>query len=58
LLRSSGFFAETDKEALLMARDMVEGASAVARFDIWQGERRVEGVAPTMKKGKPRSHRG
>ena len=57
-MRSSGFFAETDKEALLMARDMVEGASAVARFDIWQGERRVEGVAPTMKKGKPRSHRG
>ena len=46
--------AEHDKEALSMARDMVKGASAVARFDLWQGERRVDGAAPTMRKGKPR----
>jgi len=31
--------AEDDEEALAMARDMVKGASAVARFDLWQGER-------------------
>jgi len=48
------FSAEDDKEALTMARDMVAGASAVARFDVWQGERRIEGAAPTMRKGKPR----
>jgi hypothetical protein len=36
-----------------MARAMVKGASAVARFDLWQGERRIEGRAPTNK-GKPR----
>ena len=45
--------AENDKEALSMARDMVKGASTVARFDLWQGERRVEGRAPTAKE-KPR----
>ena len=48
------FPAETDNEALSIAHDMVEGASSVARFDLWQGERRIEGVAPTMRKGKPR----
>ena len=48
------FSAEDDKEARAMARDRVKGASAVARFDVWQGERRIEGVAPTMRKGKPR----
>ena len=47
--------AETDAEALSMARDMVDGASAVARFDLWEGERRIDGAAPTMRKGKPRS---
>jgi len=47
------FSAEDDKEALAMARDMVEGSAAVARFDLWQGERRIEGTAPTAK-GKPR----
>ena len=35
--------AEDDEEALSMARVMVKGASAVARFDLWQGERHVEG---------------
>ena len=45
--------AEDDEEALSMARNMVRG-SAVARFDLWQGERRVDGAAPTMRKGKPR----
>ena len=45
--------AEDDKEALSMARDMVKGASAVARFDLWQGERRIEGKAPGTKR-KPR----
>ena len=44
--------AETDEEALSMARDMVNGASAVASFDLWQGERCVDGAVPTMK-GKP-----
>ena len=48
------FSTETDKDALSMARDMVAGASAVARFDLWQGERRIEGAAPPMKKRKPR----
>ena len=43
------FSAGTDDKALSMARDMVQGASAVARFDVWQGERRIEGAAPTMK---------
>jgi hypothetical protein len=51
------FSAETDKEALSMARDMVKGASAVARFDVWQGERRIEGAVPTMRKGRPRLKR-
>ena len=46
--------AETDAEALSMARDMATGASAVARFDLWQDERRIEGAALTMRKGKPR----
>ena len=45
--------AEDDEEALAMARNMVKGASAVARFDVWQGERRIEGTALTMRKGKP-----
>jgi hypothetical protein len=45
--------AETDKEALSMARDMVKGASVVERFDLWQGERCIEGAAPRGK-GKPR----
>jgi hypothetical protein len=46
--------AETDKEALSMAREMVAAASAVASFDLWQGERRIQGVELRMKKGKPR----
>ena len=46
--------AEDDKEALSMARDMVKGASAVTRFDVWQGERRIGGTPPRMRKGKPR----
>ena len=45
--------AEDDEEALAMAREMVKGAAAVARFDLWQGERRIEGAAPTRKQ-KPR----
>jgi hypothetical protein len=45
--------AEDDKEALAMAHDMVAGASAVARFDVWQGERRIIGVAPTMREKSP-----
>lgn len=46
--------AETDEEAHSMAHDMVDGASAVARFDLWQDARLVEGVAPTMREKKPR----
>ena len=41
--------AEDDEEALSMAREMVKGAAAVARFDVWLGERHVEGAAPTRK---------
>jgi hypothetical protein len=32
-----------------MVRDMFKEGSAVAKFDLWQGE-----AAPTMRKGKPR----
>ena len=46
--------AATDKEALSIVRVMLKEASAVAKFDLWQGERRIEGAAPTMRKGKPR----
>ena len=46
------FSAETDKKALSMAHDMGDGASAVVSFDLWEGERNIEGAAPTMK-GKP-----
>ena len=45
--------AETDEEALSMALGMVDGASVVARFDLWQAERQIHGAAPTMKE-KPR----
>ena len=38
--------ADTDKEALSMARDMVKVASAVARFDLWEGERLIQRRAP------------
>jgi hypothetical protein len=40
--------AEDDEEALAMACEMVKGASAVAGFDLWQGERRIEGEAPAV----------
>ena len=46
--------AATDTEAVSIVRSMFKEASAAARFDIWQGERRIEGVPPTMRKGKPR----
>jgi hypothetical protein len=46
--------AETDEEALAMAREMVKGASAAASFDLWQDDRCIEGEAPTTRKGKPR----
>jgi hypothetical protein len=46
--------AASDDEALSIVRRMFEKTSAVARFDLWDGERRVEGVAPTMRKEKPR----
>ena len=36
-----------------MARDMVKGASGVATFDLWEGERRIHGAVPSQKK-KPR----
>ena len=38
------FSAEDDKEARAMASDIVKGAAAVARFDLWQGERRIAGA--------------
>jgi hypothetical protein len=46
--------AETDEEALAMAREIIKGASAAASFDLWQDDRCIEGEAPTMRKGKPR----
>ncbi len=47
--------AADDQEALAMAAEMVRGASGVAAFDLWDGERRVHGVAPTMRaQKKPR----
>jgi hypothetical protein len=46
--------AETDEKALTIVHGTFEETSAIARFDLWQGERRVEGVAPTMRGGKPR----
>jgi len=48
------FSANTDAGAAAMAHDMVKGASAVARFDLWQAEHRIKGKAPTVRKGKPR----
>jgi hypothetical protein len=54
ILAVQRFSADTDNEALAMAREMVKGASAVARFDLWQDDRCIEGVAPTTRKGKPR----
>jgi hypothetical protein len=45
--------AADDREALAQAREMVRGASGVTIFDLWQGERRIEGKAPTRKKEKP-----
>jgi hypothetical protein len=47
------FSAANDDEAVTIASGMVDGAAAFAAFDLWEGERRVEGVAPTMRKGKP-----
>ena len=44
--------AEDDEEALSMARTLVKGASAVARFEVWQGERRIEAEPPTSKQQK------
>jgi hypothetical protein len=52
------FSAETDKEALSMAHDTIDGASAVARFDLWQDERHIEGAAPTMKESPAGEGRG
>ena len=46
--------AETDEEALAMAREMVKRASAAASFDLWQDHRCIEGEAPTTRKGKRR----
>jgi hypothetical protein len=48
------FSAETDEEALTVARKMVKEAPAVARFDLWQRVRHIEGEAPTPRKEKPR----
>ena len=47
------FSGLNNEEAVATARDMVSGAAAVASFDLWEGERRIEGAAPTMR-GKPR----
>jgi hypothetical protein len=43
------FSAADDAEAMGMASNMVAGASAVAWFDLWEGERLVGGTAPTMR---------
>ena len=41
-----------------MAHDTIDGASAVARFDLWQDERHIEGAAPTMKESPAGEGRG
>ena len=53
VLGAQRFSALGDPEALTVAAEMVEG-SAVATFEVWQGDRRVEGVSPTIRTGKPR----
>ena len=45
--------AATDEEALSIVRGMFKEASPAAKFDLWEGERRIGGAAP-IKKGKPR----
>jgi hypothetical protein len=46
--------AFNDDEALSIVRSMFEKTSADTRFDLWDGERRVEGMAPTIRKGQRR----
>jgi hypothetical protein len=43
------FSAETDTDALSIARNITEKTSAVAWFDIWEGERHIHGAAPTAR---------
>jgi hypothetical protein len=42
--------AASDAEAVSLARDLVNSASAVASFDLWERERPIHGVAPTMRR--------
>ncbi len=49
------FSAPTDAEAGAEAQSRREGSVSVADLDVWEGERRVHGVAPTMRaQKKPR----
>ncbi|HLJ64429.1 MAG TPA: hypothetical protein VKT70_10005 [Stellaceae bacterium] len=41
--------AASDDEALSIIHGMFEKTSVVARFDLWEGERRVKGSVPRRK---------
>ncbi len=41
------FFAATDAEAITMARAVLDRDQAVASFDLWEGERLIDGATPT-----------
>lgn len=43
------FSASTDEEAVTIGHAMIKGASAVASFDLWEGDRPVHGAAPMMR---------
>ncbi len=42
--------AADDQEAVAQARAMVQGASGVASFDLWDDGRRIEGAVPRREK--------
>jgi hypothetical protein len=40
------FYADTDAEALTMARDTLKRSFEVAGFELWEGRRKVGGESP------------
>ena len=49
LLAMQRLHADTDKEALGIARETVKGSVGLTGFELWEGERRV-GAAETRKR--------
>ena len=49
MIRAQRILANTDVEAIAIARAMVDGAPEVARFDLWEDIRCVHGAALTMR---------